>query len=180
MDDSEEWNQELQRHCEEAHMDPEETKEVQEGRKMSISRGSETSNSQIMGEELKLQITSSCRPGQMSENKVNRPEDAVVSEMIQQLPPEKIHIVTKCVQERFMGQVEAPSSWKIVKIVFWGKIKPDAEPKKGTTSYRAIALTSVKAEKNRIRRLQVCSVISKRLEKQRRQSFCGRFGHVHS
>ena len=100
--------------------------------------------------------------------------------MIQQLPPEKIHIVTKCVQERFVGQVEAPSSWKIVKIFFLEQINPDAEPKKGRTSYRAVALTSVKAEKNRIRRLQVCSVISKRLEKQRRQLCCGRFGHVHS
>ena len=40
-----------------------------------------------------------------------------------------------------MGQMDAPNSWKIVKLVFlW---KPDAERKKGIRSYRAIALTSV-------------------------------------
>ena len=40
-----------------------------------------------------------------------------------------------------MGLTEAPSSWKIVKLVFLRK--PDAEPKKGIGSYRAIALTPV-------------------------------------
>ena len=40
-----------------------------------------------------------------------------------------------------MDLMEAPSSWKIVKLVFLRK--PDAEPKKGTRSYRATALTSV-------------------------------------
>ena len=30
-------------------------------------------------------------------------EDAVASEMIKQLPREKINIITKCFQERFMG-----------------------------------------------------------------------------
>ena len=53
------------------------------------------------------------------QHKVNGPEDAVVSEMIKPLPQEKIHIITKYFQERFMGQVEAPSSWMIVKIVFF-------------------------------------------------------------
>ena len=54
----------------------------------------------------------------MSENKVNGPEDAVVSEMIKKLPLEQIYILTKYFQERFMDQMEAPSSWKIVKLVF--------------------------------------------------------------
>ena len=40
-----------------------------------------------------------------------------------------------------MSQTEAPSSWKIVKLVF--SRKPDAEPKKGIRSYRPIELTSV-------------------------------------
>ena len=40
-----------------------------------------------------------------------------------------------------MGQMESPSSWKIVKLVFLRK--PDVAPKKGIRSYRAIALTSV-------------------------------------
>ena len=77
----------------------------------------------------------------MSENKVNGPDDVIVSEMIKQLPQEKIYEVTMCFQQRFMGKMEAPNSWKIVKLVFLRK--PDAAPKKGIRSYRAIALTSV-------------------------------------
>ena len=77
----------------------------------------------------------------MSQNKVNGPGDAVVSEMIKQLPHEKIYTLTMCFQERFMGQMEASSSWKIVKLVFLRK--PDAEPKKGIRSFKAVALTSV-------------------------------------
>ena len=59
----------------------------------------------------------------MSENKVNGPEEAVVSEMSKQLPQGEIHIITKCFQERFMGQMEAPSSWKFVKLVFFTKTR---------------------------------------------------------
>ena len=44
-------------------------------------------------------------------------------------------------QERFVGLMESPSSWKIVKLVFLRK--PDTARKKGIRSYRAIALTSV-------------------------------------
>ena len=40
-----------------------------------------------------------------------------------------------------MGQMDAPSSWRIVKLVFLRT--PDGEPKKGIRSYRAIALSSV-------------------------------------
>ena len=36
----------------------------------------------------------------MSDNKVNGPEDAIVSEMIKQLPWEEIYTITKCFQER--------------------------------------------------------------------------------
>ena len=46
----------------------------------------------------------------MMENNVNGPEDPIVSEMIKQLPQEKIYTITKCVQERFKGHMEAPSS----------------------------------------------------------------------
>ena len=53
----------------------------------------------------------------MCDNKVNGTEDAVVSEMTKQLPLEKIYTIMKCFQERFSGQVEAPSWWKIVKLV---------------------------------------------------------------
>ena len=77
----------------------------------------------------------------MFENKVKGPEDAFESETIKRLPLENINMITTCFQERFMGQMEGPSSWTIVKLVFLRKA--DAEPKKGIRSYRAIALTSV-------------------------------------
>ena len=78
--------------------------------------------------DLVLQVRS-----KMSENKVNGLGDAVVSEMIKQLPLDKIYTITRCFQERFMGQLEAPSSWKIMKLVF--SRKPNAEPKKGIRSF---------------------------------------------
>ena len=64
----------------------------------------------------------------LSDNKANGPEDAVVSEMIKKLQLEKIYTVARCYQERFMGLMESPSSWKIVKLVFLRK--PDVAPKK--------------------------------------------------
>ena len=54
----------------------------------------------------------------MSENKANGREDAVVSEMIKKLLLEKIYAITECFQARLMGLFKAPSSWKIVKLVF--------------------------------------------------------------
>ena len=77
----------------------------------------------------------------MSDNKVNGPYDATASEMIKQLPLEKNCTITRCFQERFLGQMESPTSWKIMMLVFLRK--PDAEPKKGIRSFRAIALTLV-------------------------------------
>ena len=62
----------------------------------------------------------------MCDNKVKGLKMQVVSEMIKQLPLEKIYTITSCFQERFMGQMKAPSSWKIVKLAFLRK--PDAEP----------------------------------------------------
>ena len=56
----------------------------------------------------------------MSANKVNGPGDTVVSEMVKQLLLEKIFIMKRFFQECFMGQIEAPSSWKMVKLVSWG------------------------------------------------------------
>ena len=94
----------------------------------------------------------------MCDNKVKGPEDAVVSEMIKQLSFEKIHITTRCFQERFVGEMEAPSSWKIVVWVFLRE--PDAEPKKGTRSYRAIAFTLVMSK-------WLASCIILRLEQER-------------
>ena len=90
--------------------------------------------------DLVLQATA-----KMSEYKVNGPEDAVASEMIKSLSLKNIYIFTRYFQKkkkkRFTGELEAPIKWKIVKLLFLSK--QDAEPKKGTRSHRAIALTSV-------------------------------------
>ena len=77
---------------------------------------------------------------EMLENKVHGPEDSIVSETIKQLPQEKIYEITRCSQDRFVALNDAPSSWKIAKLVFLRK--PRAAPKKGVGSYRAISLTS--------------------------------------
>ena len=92
------------------------------------------------GAEITVDLVLQAR-AKMSENKVNGPEDAVVNEMIKQLPMEKIYIIKRCFQERLMGQMEAPSSWKIVKLVF--SRKPDAEPKKGIRSHRAMSVMGI-------------------------------------
>ena len=42
---------------------------------------------------------------------------AFVSSVIE-VSLEKIYIITRCFQKHFMGQMEAPRSWKIVKVVF--------------------------------------------------------------
>ena len=86
--------------------------------------------------DLVLQATA-----RMLENMGNGPEDAIVSEMIQQLPQENIYAITRCFRDRFMELDDAPSSRRIVKLIFLRK--PDAAPKKGIRSYEAIALTSV-------------------------------------
>ena len=54
----------------------------------------------------------------MNDNKVSGPQDTVVSEMIRLLPLEKISTFSKCFQERFIGSMEDPSFWRIVKIGF--------------------------------------------------------------
>ena len=53
-----------------------------------------------------------------------------------------------------MGMIEFPSSWKVVKLVFY------AAPTKGIRSYRAIALTSVMS-------MWYASCILLRLEKEK-------------
>ena len=123
------------------YTDQEETKEEQENR---IEHSKKKGDLEFIVEGRTAEITGDLvlqARAKMSENNVNGPEDAMVSEMIKQLPLKKTYTIWKCFQERFMDQMESPSSWKIVKLVFFRK--PDAEPKKGFRSYRAIALTSV-------------------------------------
>ena len=105
------------------------TTEVQENRiEYFQEKGGRQFTDNGRGAEITVDLVLLAR-AKMSENKVNGPEDAVVSEMIKQFPMEKIYTITKCFQERFMDQMEAPSSWKIVKLVFLRKLY--AQPKKG-------------------------------------------------
>ena len=65
----------------------------------------------------------------LSNNKFCGPADVVLSEMIKAITLEQIYVITRCFQQRFMGIVEAPNSWKIVQLVCLRK--PDAVPSKG-------------------------------------------------
>ena len=137
----EERQQQLERQCGEVYTDQEETREQQEKRmKYFKKQGHRQSTEDGRRAEITVDLVLKAR-AKMSDNQGNGPEDTVASEMIKQLPLENININTKCLQERFMGHMEAQSSWKIVRLVFFRK--PDAEPKKGIRSYTAIALTSV-------------------------------------
>ena len=78
----------------------------------------------------------------MSENKVNGPEDAVVSEMIKQLPQENLKVMTECFQESFMGQMEGTRFMEDLETgVFFTKTR--CGTKEEIRSYRALALASV-------------------------------------
>ena len=102
-------DKELQRHCEEVHTDLQETKEVQENRiDYFKKKGYQQFTMDGRNAEITVDLVLQAR-AKMSDNKVNGPEDAVVSWMIKQLPPlEKIYIITRCVQKRFKGLMEAP------------------------------------------------------------------------
>ena len=127
----------LQKHCEEVHTDMDETKEEQENRAflekskpaMYTEKRTDATQIKVGLDRLKLR-----------ENKVNGPEDAIVSDV----SIKKIYTLTLCYQERFMGMMEFSSSWKVVKMVFLKN--PDAPPTKGIRSHRAVPLTSVMSE----------------------------------
>ena len=106
-EDREEWQQELQRHCEEVCTDQEETQEAQENRidyfKMKV-------NQQFTEEgRITFDLVLQAR-AKLSDKKVNGPADVIVSEIIKKLPMEKIHTIARCFQKRSMGLVESPSS----------------------------------------------------------------------
>ena len=121
------WGKELPRHCYEVNVHPEDTKEEQE---MRILKYQKEGNKQFTEDGRVAEITSDLilqARAKMSKDKVNGPEDSAVSEMIKQLPQEKYEIVKCFFQQRFMGLQEAPSSWKMVKLVLLRK--SDAAPK---------------------------------------------------
>ena len=83
-----ERQKELQRHCEGVFSDPDETREVQEGR-IEYFKMEGDQHFTDEGEGQRLRLTWCQARAKRSENKVNGPEDAVVSEMIKQLLKEK-------------------------------------------------------------------------------------------
>ena len=106
-EDREEWQEELQRHCEEVYTDLDETKEAQESR---VEYFRKTGNQQFTKEGRNGEITNDLvlqARAMLSDNKVNGPEDAIVSEMIKKLPMEKIYTFAECFQEEFLGQMDA-------------------------------------------------------------------------
>ena len=105
-------------HCEEVHTDQEETKEAQESRiEHFTKKGYQQFTEDGLNAEITIDLVLQAK-AKLSDNKVNGPEDAIGSEMIKRLPMEKIYTIVQCFQERFLGLVEPPSSWKIVKLVF--------------------------------------------------------------
>ena len=117
-EDTEEWQKELQRHCEEVYTDQEETKEAQESRIENFKKkGNQHFTEEGRNAEITVDLVLQAR-AKLSDDKVNGPEDAIVSEMIKRLPMEKMFTIVRCCQERFSGLMESPSSWKKVKLVF--------------------------------------------------------------
>ena len=94
----------LQRHCGGVFFHPEETRGVQEKRIEDFEKeGDRHFTDDGRGAEITVVLVLQAR-AKMSENKVNGPEDAFVSDMIKQLPLEKIYTITRCFQELFMGR----------------------------------------------------------------------------
>ena len=87
----------------EVHIDKEETKGFQQNRFDYFTRKGD----QYFAEGGRIaEITVDPvlqRRARMSNNKVNGPDDAIVSEMIKTLPKEKVYTTTRCFQERVMG-----------------------------------------------------------------------------
>ena len=101
-----------------------------EHRKAELNTSMKKGNRQVTEEGRNAEITVDLvlqTRAKLSDNKVNGPEDAIVSEMIKNMPMEKIYTIARWVQERTMGQMESPNSWKVVKLVFLRK--PDAVSK---------------------------------------------------
>ena len=103
-EDREEWQRELQRHCEEVYTDLEETQEAQESRIVYFKKkGNQQFTEEGRSAELTVDLVLQAR-AKLSDNKVNGPEDAIVSEMIKRLAIDKIYTIVKCFQERFTAR----------------------------------------------------------------------------
>ena len=95
--------------------DHEEKKVVQDSRTDFKKKGNQQLTEDRRSEEITVDLVWQTR------TKIDGPEDTIVNEMIKTLSSEKICTFERWVQERFMGLVESPTSWKIVKLVFLRK-----------------------------------------------------------
>ena len=83
----------------------------------------ETDTSQKKDEWLKLPFDWVFQArAKMAEDRSVGLEDSVASEMIKQMPREKICEITSCFQDRFMVLEDATSSWRIVKLYACGSL----------------------------------------------------------
>ena len=98
-EDREEWRSESLRHCKEVRRRREKYK------KKELNQFTDDGRRAVITVDLLLQANA-----KMSDNRVNGPEDAVVSEIIRQLPLETIYTITKCFEERFLGQMGKPDA----------------------------------------------------------------------
>ena len=105
-EDREEWQQELRRHWSEVYTVKEETNEILEDRIEHFKKKGDR-HFTVEGRTAKITVDLVLQARtKMSDNRVKWPDDAIESEMINQLLLEK-YTITKCFQERFMGQVES-------------------------------------------------------------------------
>ena len=128
-EDREEWNEEVQLHCEKCYGDKSETPEVQAERiREQMSRGD--SVVAIQGPRVQITVSRVLRArGKMQSGKSKGPADCLVVEMLNRLPTAVVYEVTHWFQRRFMGISRAPDVWRILRLVFLKK--PDAKLEKG-------------------------------------------------
>ena len=95
-EDREEWQRELQRHCEEVYTDREKTREVQE-KKIEYFKKKGDRQFTMDGRQAEVTVDLVLRAWtKMSDNRISGPEDAMVSEMVKILPLEKFCTTTRC------------------------------------------------------------------------------------
>ena len=146
--------QEFQRLCDEVHMDLEETREYKREKYFKRYEGRARA-------EITIDLVSQAR-AKMLENKVNGQKDATVSEMIKQSPQERIASSQTYFQKRIMETVEAPSSRKIVKLVFFAEIRCRA-PKRKKLQYASCIIFRRETEswnQLRVREVLMASVVN--------------------
>ena len=119
------------------YTDLEETKEAQESRiEYFRKNGNQHFTEEGRNAEITVDLVLQAR-AKLSDDKEKRTRGRDRERDDQKDAHGKIYTIARCCQERFMARWNPP----VVTLVFLRK--PNAAPKKGIRSYRAIALTSV-------------------------------------